>query len=175
MTIIPIRPRTENDLSSASELLVKVHALDGYPVEGVADPQAWLVSDSLIQSWVADNGERIVGHVSISQATSGDDAARMWFDRTGQAPETIAVLGRLFVDPDTRGASLGKRLVQTAMTEADSRGLRLTLDVMTKDRAAISLYERLGWTLIGEAAHTFGAGQSAPAVCYVAPEAANTP
>jgi ribosomal protein S18 acetylase RimI-like enzyme len=45
------------------------------------------------------------------------------------------------------------------------------LDVMTKDTAAIRLYERLGWQKIGEASHHFGDGQRTAALCFVSPEA----
>lgn len=40
---------------------------------------------------------------------------------------------------------------------------------MTKDDAAIRLYERLGWQPIRTATHTFGDGQQTDAVCYVSP------
>jgi hypothetical protein len=37
-----IRFRTADDLDQAGSVLVEVYELDGYPVEGVADPRAWL-------------------------------------------------------------------------------------------------------------------------------------
>ena len=37
-----VRPREPRDLAQLAEALVRVHAADGYPVEGVADPRAWL-------------------------------------------------------------------------------------------------------------------------------------
>jgi ribosomal protein S18 acetylase RimI-like enzyme len=70
-----------------------------------------------------------------------------------------------------RGSATGQRLMEAAMSHARDNDLRLVLDVMVKDAAAMRLYERLGWRKIGEASHHFGAGQSTPAVCYVAPEA----
>ncbi|MGW9246204.1 acetyltransferase [Streptomyces badius] len=42
------------------------------------------------------------------------------------------------------------------------------LEVLTKDAAAIRLYENLGWQRIGEAVHTFE-GKQVDAVCFVAP------
>jgi ribosomal protein S18 acetylase RimI-like enzyme len=46
---------------------------------------------------------------------------------------------------------------------------------MTKDTAAIRLYERLGWQHIGEVSHHFGADQQIPAVCYVWPGDMSSP
>ncbi len=40
---------------------------------------------------------------------------------------------------------------------------------MTKDKAAIRLYERMGWQSIGDASHAYGEGQQMRAVCYVSP------
>ena len=57
------------------------------------------------------------------------------------------------------------------MSYGREHDLRLVLDVMAKDAAAMRLYERLGWRKIGETTHHFGNGESIPAVCYVAPDA----
>jgi hypothetical protein len=43
------------------------------------------------------------------------------------------------------------------------------LDVMTKDTAAIRLYERLSWTRIGTTRHNDGHGHAIDALCYVGP------
>jgi hypothetical protein len=40
---------------------------------------------------------------------------------------------------------------------------------MTKDTAAIRLYERLGWQRIGTTQHDNGHGQLIPASCYISP------
>lgn len=69
---------------------------------------------------------------------------------------------------EARNASAGKRLIEAATNYAQARQLRLVLEVLTKDAAAIRLYERLGWQRFGEAVHTFG-DQRADAVCFVAP------
>ncbi|WP_424185419.1 GNAT family N-acetyltransferase [Actinokineospora sp. G85] len=146
-----------------------MHDEDGYPVEGVDDPRAWLVSDALLIAFVATSGTSVVGHVGVSRPGPGDDAAALWANHPEHDGSPIAVLGRLFVDPRARGEQVGERLVRAAMNHAGEHDLRLVLDVMTKDRAAIRLYERLGWTRIGEAQHHFGAGESITALCFVAP------
>ena len=55
------------------------------------------------------------------------------------------------------------------MEFAKRQGLRLVLDVMTKDTDAIRLYERLGWTRIGDTTRRDGDGLHTAAVCYVSP------
>ena len=55
------------------------------------------------------------------------------------------------------------------MEYADEQGLRLVLDVMAKDTAAMRLYEALGWQRIGVSKHTYGDGQQTDAICYVSP------
>ncbi|NJQ03556.1 GNAT family N-acetyltransferase [Streptomyces zingiberis] len=165
-----IRPLEETDLPGAAAALVEVHATDGYPVEGVEQPEAWLWSDDVLASWVAiTDGGQVVGHVAV-MSPKGEDAASLWTEQSGDSIENVAVLARLFVLKSARERALGEELARTAMAHAQSRGLRLVLDVMTKDVAAIRLYERLGWRKIGETAHHYGDGQQTSALCYVAPE-----
>ncbi|MGM0386012.1 MAG: hypothetical protein ACQERF_08550, partial [Actinomycetota bacterium] len=53
---VTVRPRTPADLDRCAEVLIRVHAQDGYPVEGVADPHARLHPDRLLAAWVAQAG-----------------------------------------------------------------------------------------------------------------------
>lgn len=164
-----IRPRTADDLSGLGELLVRVHELDGYPVEGVADPQAWLKSDHELAALVAEKDGQVVGHVMLSYPAEGDAAADEYARRENEATDSIAVLGRLFISPDARGEALGARLTDSATEIARKLGRRAVLDVMAKDKAAIRTYEKLGWERIAEIEHTFGDGRSTPAYAYVSP------
>jgi GNAT superfamily N-acetyltransferase len=163
-----IRRRREEDLQGAAEALIAVHRSDGYPVEGVDDPVEWLKPTGAIRSWVAEMDGRIVGHVSVS-AADGEAAGQLWSDKSGIPLAGVATLGRLFVLREARRHSIGELLVRAASAYAHEKGLRLTLDVMTKDVAAIRLYERLGWTQIGRTVHRYGDGQEIDAVCYVSP------
>lgn len=54
---LTIRSRRDEDLPDLAAALVRVHALDGYPVEGVADPEAWLRHPNELQSWIAAEDE----------------------------------------------------------------------------------------------------------------------
>ncbi|MFB9906809.1 GNAT family N-acetyltransferase [Allokutzneria oryzae] len=168
-----VRVRLQDDLPSCAQALVEVHRSDGYPVEGVADPIGWLTPPTLIRAWVAEKDGSIVGHVLLTTPQEGDDAARLWQSQSAN-DEKIAVLGRLFVLSTARGHSFGEHLMRAATEYAQQQNMRLVLDVMDKDKAAIRLYERLGWQRIGTAYHQFGEGQSIPAFCYVSPTPASS-
>ena len=166
---IHVRNRTPADLETCGAILRRVHDLDGYPVEGVSDTEAWLNPPTLTKAWVATLDHTIVGHVLLTSPTEDDDAAKLWHEQSGMPPAAITVLGRLFVDPLARGHDAGSHLMKAALQYATRHRLTAVLDVMEKDEAAIRLYERAGWRPIGEARHTFGTNQSARALCYVAP------
>ncbi|WP_340560394.1 GNAT family N-acetyltransferase [Streptomyces sp. GSL17-111] len=153
-----IRPRNSGDLAQAAAALVAVHEADGYPVEGVAEPEQWLTPPGLMAAWVAELSGRIVGHVAVSG--SGDGRAGM--------------LERLFVLPEARRRRAGERLVQAAEGFAQARRLALELEVLAKDEAAIRLYKRLGWSETGQRAHQLEAGDPHPALTFVAPRASES-
>lgn len=169
MSNIVIRPRQDSDLVQAGQALVEVHSTDGYPVEGVADPLAWLKPVGLMNAWVAELDGEIVGHVAMSEPQPSDDGARLWMEQSDDKAEDIAVLGRLFVKRSARGRSIGEQLARAAVTDSAAQGKTLVLDVMDKDQDAIRLYERLGLKKIGVATHHFGDGDTITAICYVVP------
>ncbi len=168
MTKIVVRPIADADIPGAAAALVEVHATDGYPVEGVENPEAWVRPTGVMGAWVAEKEGKIVGHVAVMQPHE-EGAVSLWREKSGETVERIGVLARLFVVREARQYGTGERLMRAAMDYAQESSLRLVLDVMTKDAAAIRLYERLGWQHIGEVTHHFGAGQQIPAVCYVWP------
>lgn len=163
-----IRPRRESDISAAAAGLVRVYASDGYPVEGVSHPESWLTPAGMIESWVAEISGVFVGHVLISRPM-GEEAVSLWLDQSHDAEERVAVLARLFVLPEARQRSVGGKLMGEAVAYANRHGIRLVLDVLLKDAAAVRLYERVGWKRIGSASHSFGAAQEAAALCFVSP------
>ncbi|WSW15764.1 GNAT family N-acetyltransferase [Streptomyces phaeochromogenes] len=165
-----VRPFENADLADAASALIDVHTTDGYPVEGVDQPEAWLRSADVIAAWVGELGGSIVGHVAIMRP-HGEDAVSLWMQQSDDSEDHIAVLARLFVVKTARRHAAGEHLMRAAMAYGSEHGLRLVLDVMTKDASAIRLYERLGWREIGRTPHHYGSGQSIDAVCYVAPQA----
>jgi ribosomal protein S18 acetylase RimI-like enzyme len=163
-----IRARRDDDGPGAVAALVAVHASDGYPVEGVAEPERWLSPPGLLRAWVAELAGEVVGHVAVGRP-DGEDAAALWIDGRPSREVGIGVLARLFVLPRARKRSAGELLVRAAEDYASRNGLRLVLDVMVKDAPAMRLYERLGWREIGRTTHRFGPGRRVEAVCYVSP------
>jgi ribosomal-protein-alanine N-acetyltransferase len=66
------------------------------------------------------------------------------------------------VHPDWRRRSIGRRLVEAALTEAkDAAALRATLEVRRHNRPALGLYERLGFTPVGVRRDYYGPGEDA--------------
>lgn len=168
---VTVRTRRPGDLQALGEVLRRVHALDGYPVEGVADPRAWLLPPRELTAWTAEYDGAPIGHASLTAADTADDAAAMWQRSTGKAVANVAIPVRLFVDPAHRRRGAGLLLMRAAQTYAGRHGLTLVFDVMLKDRDAIRLYEGLGCTRLGTIEHRHGDGQVEPAAVYVAPSA----
>src|SRR4026207_932360 len=157
---VQIRPRASDDLPAAAAALVQVHHSDGYPVEGVDDPAAWLTSPHQIAAWVAELDDHIVGHAALGEPQPDDAAATLWAEHDEGHRDHVAVLGRLFVLHEARGHALGEQLVRTATASAHEHRRRLVPAVLTQDAAAIRLYERLGWQRIGTTQHHYGHGRT---------------
>lgn len=132
------------------------------------DPENWIASPGVIRAWVAEQEGNVVGHIAL-MSSEQEDSARVWRDLNPDDPSGIAAVARLFVVQSARGQSLGNRLLRTAMQYAEENSVRLVLDVMLKDRAAIRLYEAAGWKKIGQAEHRHGDGGAIPAACYTWP------
>ncbi|MDV6014103.1 GNAT family N-acetyltransferase [Haloechinothrix sp. LS1_15] len=168
-----IRPRRDDDLSTLANVLVRVHAYDGYPVEGVADPEAWLQHPRELRSWTADIAGFPAGQITLITASAEDDAARVWHEHTGGDIDRLAIPARLFVDPDHRGTGTGLQLIRTAVRYAHSLGRSVAFDVMEKDSAAIRVYERMGAVRLRSVTHHHGGGLTEPAAVFMVPSPAN--
>lgn len=73
---------------------------------------------------------------------------------------------------EVRGLAIpdGVPVLDVLHTGIDAEGRAFeVLDVMTKDAAAIRLYERLGWRRLGSTQHDDGKGRLVPAACSVGP------
>ncbi|MGY0021864.1 GNAT family N-acetyltransferase [Streptomyces sp. cg35] len=156
--------RGDGDLPACVTVLRAVHLSDGYPVNWPDDPARWLGGGADEPSWVAHRGGRVVGHVTLTRPGAGDVAPTLVASGTG-----VAVVGRLFVDPSARGHRIGTLLIETAVREARLRGARAVLDVAATDRAAVALYERLGWEFLGTRQQEWQPGQLVDVRCYAAP------
>lgn len=166
MSDVEIRPTLPGDLDALADVLLQVHAIDGYPVEGVDDARAWVELPQALGQWTALVSGEPVGHAALVQPSIDDGAPTMLYQQRDIDMDQIAVLVRLFVAPKARGRALARALLDAAETKARADGLTLALDVMTKDNAAIRLYESRGWRRLGTFHHTVANGLQEPALAY---------
>lgn len=166
---ITIRRRQPSDVPELAAILGRVHAQDGYPVEGVADPAAWIEPPRELAGWTALLSDRPIGHISLTEADPTDDAARLWVSLSGGDYADLAVPVRLFVDPHHRALGVGHALMRAAHEHGAALDKRIVFDVMLKDQQAIRLYEALGCHEIGRITHHHSDGLEEPAAVYVAP------
>lgn len=170
MSEVVIRPRRQSDLAALGEVLVRVHARDGYPVEGVDDPESWIAPPAELAAWTAVYEQEAIGHVALASARDTDDSAVLWQRATGGEINRLAILARLFVDPDCRGLGAGALLMEAAHRFASEHRLAIALDVMLKDRDAIRLYERAGYERLGTIVHEHSEGMAESAAVYYLPD-----
>jgi GNAT superfamily N-acetyltransferase len=166
MATVTVRDRTDDDLDAAAAALVEVHRVDGYPVEGVDDPHAWLQPPGLLHAWVGVLEGQVVRHAVVTTPKPGDAAVDAWTAQGGEL-DRMAVGGRLFVHPEGRGHDLGRQLASAITDWSAEHGYDLVGDVMEKDHAALRIYRALGWQQIGTAMHDTGHGTEIPALLFV--------
>lgn len=139
-----IRARSDNDLRECAHLLETVHRVNGYPMFWPDDPVRWLSPSALLGAWVAEDDRRIIGHIALRAGTA-EKSAYFWSSATGLPPEQLGAISRLFVARESRGAGVGRALLDAACAEATAQGLHPALDVVETNHDAIRLYEQRGW------------------------------
>ncbi len=127
-----------------------VHETDGYPLRIPPDMRSFLVAPDELAAWVAEVDGEVAGHVSL-RARCSPGATELASRSAGVGKDGLGVVSRLLVSPAARRRGVGRGLLATARTEAVSLGLVPMLEVVTWQRPAVSLYEALGWSRVGEA------------------------
>lgn len=111
------------------------------------NPAGWLTLPGMLGAWVAEHAGVLAGHIAL---VSGVDDAQL-IAAAGRPAVELAMVSRLFVRPDARGRQVGERLLCAATQFGSSRGLGLVLEVVNEPgSAAMALYERLAWQLVGQ-------------------------
>ncbi|MBK8755787.1 MAG: GNAT family N-acetyltransferase [Actinomycetales bacterium] len=118
----------------------------------------------MLAAFVASDEDEVLGHVALMTPSAGETATlRALLGHN--PPDDAVMLCRLFVHPRHRNSGIAERLVETARSVTKSQ----FLEVLEKDVAAIRLYERLGWTLVGTSSHGYGDDETMLSYWYKAP------
>ncbi|HEY7917772.1 MAG TPA: GNAT family N-acetyltransferase [Acidimicrobiales bacterium] len=164
-----VRRRTKEDLGRCTQLAQEVQSVDGYPPylqKGELAP--FIRSSDAMAVWVAENDGDLIGHVAL-HARSSDAVMDLASAVADRPPDRFGVVARLFVSPEARGRGVGRILLHTAEAHALGLGLYPILDVVTRFRSAIALYEQCGWTRAGTVTLALPDGSALDEFVYFAP------
>jgi len=164
-----VRARTSEDLDACVALTRELRESDGYPAfMATEDFERFLVPTNILGAWVALDDLGILGHVT-TRTSSAPAATELATARLGIAPSALGFVSRLMVAPRARRRGIARQLLSTAALDLASRGLVAVLDVLTRDVAAIALYEHEGWVRLGTTSFTSRSGTRFDEVVFLAP------
>jgi GNAT superfamily N-acetyltransferase len=143
-----VRDRQDEDLEACERLVEATHLHDRYPVYLGTSARSFFSHPGALGAWVAELDNTVIGHIALHPATS-KAVMTLACERLKITADQIAVVSRLQISPRQRGRGTGRRLLTTAVTQAQARHLQPVLDVDMNLTAAIALYERAGWQRIG--------------------------
>jgi GNAT superfamily N-acetyltransferase len=143
-----LRRRREKDIAACARLLRVVHYESNYPEQPVDAPRAWLSHDEVLDAWVVERQDEVLGHVAMSHVGRDGTSAYRWREMTGREPIELAAVSRLFVRPKARRTGLGKALLDVAAAEIRARGLVPVVRVVDSHADAVRLIEQSGWRLL---------------------------
>jgi GNAT superfamily N-acetyltransferase len=164
-----IRDRVPEDARVLGEMARWTHELDGYPKYLPDDPGAFIASSDAFAAWVAEVDGQVAGHVALHDRTTGV-VMELASKETGLDSSDLVVLARLIVSPGRRGLGLGRLLLEKATGESVRLGRRAVLDVVDSHTAAIRLYERNGWTCLGDVEWALPDGRGFHEYVYLSPD-----
>ena len=108
------------------------------------------LTEELLGRWNEPGPRRVVELALVDEGTfiivtDGLDSGWM---HVGESPDSV-YLGQLYLAPSLQNRGLGTAVMKELKDRAAQAGKALTLDVMKNNRAR-SLYERLGFRVVGE-------------------------
>ena len=133
LTIRRARPEEAADLSTLIFLSKQSNGYDDAFMAACADALRVTPEDVRHgQIWVAKTTQSLLGCVTLTPGPT----------------KTEGEISSFFIHPDSKRQGVGKMLWQTVLSAARGQGMRrLRLDA---DPAAVSFYEAMGFTVIGE-------------------------
>ena len=148
---VMVRERTAQDIPVLAEVLAAQQPHSGYPQNW---PLPFPVENSSpaptrMRRGLAELDGRVVGHVAVSRVEPGLEAD-LWVAGAGRPREELAAVAVLFVDHTVVGRGVGKALLATAVGAIRESGRTPVLDVVQETAAAVELYRRTGWQVVGE-------------------------
>lgn len=143
---IEIRRRREEDVPGLVEVLAAQQPTSSYPMRWpLPFPiEQFVVRQGELATWTALADGRPVGHVAVLEA-SDELFGPHWERAHGLPADRLGVMSTLFVDPNVRGAGLGRRLHDVSVGWLREQGRGPCLDVVPVHTGALRLYEAVGW------------------------------
>jgi GNAT superfamily N-acetyltransferase len=150
---VTVRARVAADLPVLVDLLSAQQPASGYPVRWPLPfpVEEFVARRGELGAWVAEVDGTVVGHVAVLDVVAGWEADA-WCAALDRPREGLASVSVLFVDPGSAGRGVGRTLLATAVAHARALGRTPVLDVVASSAAAVGLYRRTGWVVVGETA-----------------------
>ena len=151
MEQVTVRERRPRDIPVLSEVLAAQRPHSGYPQRWPLPfpVEAFIARADEDAAWVAELDGRVVGHVAVSRVEPGLEAD-LWTAGAGRPREELAAVAVLFVDHTVQGQGVGRALLAAAVAAIRESGRLPVLDVVQETSAAVELYRRTGWQVVGE-------------------------
>jgi ribosomal protein S18 acetylase RimI-like enzyme len=165
---LTIRKREQHDLGALLAIAELVQATDGYPRRRSDGLRSFIEAEGALDAWVVEQTGKVAGQV-VLRRPGAPETVRLASQATGRAQEGLGMVARLFVAPDARRSGAGKALINAATEGAHALGLWPVLDVARDNAGAVSLYDAVGWTRLGEVTIDFRGAPSLQALVYVGP------
>ena len=168
---VRIRPRSADDLPVLASVLEAQRPHSGYPQRWPLPIAAedFIRRDGEDAAWVAELESEVVGHVSVCRIGAGMEAD-LWTAGTGREPEELAAVSVLFVAHTAQGRGVGRALLATAVETIRGTGRTPVLDVAQETAAAVELYRRTGWQVVGEGRPSWLPADRLPVLFMALPE-----
>lgn len=172
---IVVRARAGGDVPALVDVLAAQQARSRYPMRW---PLPYPVERFVVRggdeaAWVAELDGSVVGHVAV--ASAGEDAAAFLAALPGRRAAELTLVSTLFVAEAARGAGVGRRLLEVAVSWARARGRLPVLDVVPLNAAAVGVYRRGGWIEVGRARPSWLPDDAADVLLMVLPDVGARP